>query len=96
VLDEGHPLRFLDFKYATVSSFLTKVEVSRHRRRSVVAPRYEGKNYEVLRKSLRAYRPRDVCEPGQVLMSKKCGQCQIYFTILLFLFVFGLQTIIKA
>jgi len=35
--------------------------------------RYEGRNYEVLRKSLRAYRPRDVCEPGQVLMNKKCG-----------------------
>ena len=35
--------------------------------------RYEGKNYEVLRKSLRAYRPRDVCESGQVLMNKKCG-----------------------
>jgi len=35
---------------------------------------YEGKDYEVLRKSLRAYRPRDVCEPGQVLMSKKCGE----------------------
>ena len=36
--------------------------------------RYEGKNHEVLRKSLRAYKPRDICEPGQVLTNKICGK----------------------
>jgi hypothetical protein len=38
---------------------------------------YEGKNYEVLKKSLRAYKPKDVCEPGQVLMDKKCVSCSL-------------------
>jgi len=55
-----------------------------------VARRYEGKNYEVLRKSLRAYRPRDVCEAGQVLMNKKCGWSLDFLAVIAVVVVFSL------
>jgi len=42
--------------------------------------RYEGKNHEVLKKSLRAYKPRDICEPGQVLTNQICGKIIVLIT----------------
>lgn len=39
--------------------------------------RYEGKTHEVLKKSLRSYKPKDICDSGQVLMDKKCGNTLI-------------------
>src|SRR6218665_807375 len=40
--------------------------------------RYEGKQYEVLKKSLKSFKPKNTCDIGQVLIDKKCGQLLTY------------------
>lgn len=39
--------------------------------------KYEGKHYEVLKKSLKAYKPRNTCDVGQVLVDRKCVACSV-------------------
>lgn len=51
--------------------------------REKFALQYEGKSHEVLKKSLRSYKPRDVCDTGQLLMDKRCVACSLatYYSI---------------
>lgn len=39
--------------------------------------RYEGKQYEVLKKSLKSFKPKNTCDIGQVLIDKKCVACSV-------------------